>query len=83
MLTDVVMPEMNERELSRRVHEVKPEVPIIYMSGYTDEALERLDVLGNFLRKPFGTEALREVVRTALDRTAAPRSQAPANEPAP
>ena len=69
VLTDVVMPEMNGRELTQRLRELKPNVPVVFMSGYTDEKLERLDVLeDNFIRKPFVSEALRAVVRTVLDR---------------
>lgn len=68
MLTDVVMPGMNGRELGRRVAELIPSARIIYMSGYTDDAIERLDVLnGKFIRKPFSFDEIRRVVREVLD----------------
>ena len=79
IITDMVMPEMGGRELARRVRDMDPHIPIIFMSGYTDDdELRRsfLDRGSAFLEKPFTPELLlsriREVVsaRPVLSRTA-------------
>lgn len=68
LLSDVIMPRMNGRQLFERMHEIAPKMKVIFMSGYTDEAIERCDVLGsNFLRKPFTLDELRSILRTVLD----------------
>src|SRR4029077_1635048 len=66
LLTDVVMPEMSGRELRQRLKSVRPRTRVLYMSGYTDEALGRHSVLdpGTFLlQKPFRAGALSRKVR--------------------
>jgi FixJ family two-component response regulator len=70
LLTDVVMPEMSGRELRLRLKSLRPWMRILYMSGYTDEALGRHGVLepGTFLlQKPFRVGALGQKVREVLD----------------
>jgi signal transduction histidine kinase/CheY-like chemotaxis protein len=73
LLTDVVMPEMAGPQLAQRVLERQPEVGVMYMSGYPDDALRTFDVEHgvNFLRKPFSTAELARAVRLSLDARAA------------
>ena len=66
LLTDVVMPGMSGVDLAERVREARPEIPVVFMSGYSDG--HSVDVPGSsFLPKPFGLDQLSQVVRQALD----------------
>jgi len=70
LLTDVVMPAMNGRKLAARLKEARPDLKVIYMSGYTDDAVVRLGVLERhvaYLQKPFTADGLARKVREALD----------------
>ena len=70
LLTDVVMPEMSGRELRQRLKSLRPRTRVLYMSGYTDEALGRHGVLEpgtSLLQKPFRMGALSQKVREVLD----------------
>ncbi|HEX4600630.1 MAG TPA: response regulator [Gemmatimonadales bacterium] len=70
LLTDVVMPEMNGRELMRQLLARRPDVRVLYMSGYADEAIARHGVLDPgtaFMQKPFTPGALTRKVRQVLD----------------
>ena len=61
LVTDVVMPEMDGRELARRVEALSPGLPVLYMSGYTDDEIVRRGLLEAgqpFLQKPFNPETL-------------------------
>jgi two-component system cell cycle sensor histidine kinase/response regulator CckA len=74
VVSDVVMPEMNGRQLVEGLTTERPGIRVLYMSGYTnDDILRRslLDVGGHrVLQKPFTTAALAQAVRAALDATA-------------
>jgi len=70
LLTDVVMPGMNGRELSKRIAEQRPRIPTLFMSGYTTNAIVHQGVLDSdvaFLQKPFTADVLRARVRQVLD----------------
>jgi DNA-binding NtrC family response regulator len=72
LLTDVIMPETLGTELVERIHLLRPDLPVIYMSGYSHEVLapQALTENGNsaFIEKPFSAQALRATVRELLDR---------------
>ncbi len=63
LLTDVIMPRMNGFELTRRIAEIRPTLKVLYMSGYSDELINKHDMTGkqpNFIQKPFKPEELRD-----------------------
>ncbi len=70
LISDVVMPEMNGRELAARLTPMKPGMKCLFMSGYTADVIAHHGVLEegvNFLEKPFSVETLVEKVREVLD----------------
>ena len=69
LLTDVIMPGMNGRELARVLAEHRPRMKVLYMSGYTDAAMSQQGILPGtaFLSKPFTPEMLARKVREVLD----------------
>lgn len=69
LLTDVVMPHMNGRELARRLRELRPGLPVVFMTGHSnDPDFERAVQEGRevLLRKPFRSERMLAVVRDRL-----------------
>src|ERR1700733_10472771 len=70
LLTDVIMPGMNGRELAQRVSEIRPNMKVLYMSGYTENVIGRngtLDAGIRLLQKPFTLRDLKSKVREVLD----------------
>jgi DNA-binding NtrC family response regulator len=73
LLTDVVMPGASGPDLTRQLVEQRPTLKVIYMSGYTEEAIVHHGVLNPgvaFLHKPFTSETLGRKIREALDQRA-------------
>jgi PAS domain S-box-containing protein len=70
LLTDVIMPGMNGRELAQHILEIRPNVKVLYMSGYTENVIGRngtLDAGVRLLQKPFTLRDLKSKVREVLD----------------
>ncbi|MGA2977718.1 MAG: PAS domain S-box protein [Spirochaetia bacterium] len=71
LVTDVVMPRMSGKELARRLEEICPKVKVLYVSGYTSNAISRHGILDaglDFLQKPFSSLEFLAKVREILDR---------------
>ena len=69
LLTDVVMPDINGRDLFDKVSEQYPAVRVLYMSGYTNEVIAQRGVLDegvSFIQKPFTIQGLTAKVREVL-----------------
>ncbi|MGH9489643.1 MAG: PAS domain S-box protein [Terriglobales bacterium] len=66
LLTDVVMPNMDGRRLAERLHALRPETKILFMSGYADPQLGDNRSLGPLLQKPFAPDAVPARVRELL-----------------
>jgi len=70
LITDVVMPDMNGKELCQHLLVVRPNLRCLYMSGYTSEIIADHGILDegvNFMQKPFSLKELAEKVRQALE----------------
>lgn len=71
LLTDVVMPGMSGRELAIHMRSARPDIRVIYMSGYSEDMIGRhgiLQVDDNYLQKPFTSAALIETIEQVLER---------------
>jgi two-component system cell cycle sensor histidine kinase/response regulator CckA len=74
LLTDVVMPHMNGKRLSELLIPERPEMRVLFMSGYTDDAIVRQGVLEsgvNFIQKPFVPSALKTKLRDVIEESIA------------
>ena len=72
LVADVVMPGASGRELARQLEKTRPQTKVLYVSGYTDDAIVHHGMLEpglNFLQKPFTPAALARKVREVLDDT--------------
>jgi two-component system, cell cycle sensor histidine kinase and response regulator CckA len=81
----VVMPEINGQDLAALVRRHRPDLPVLFMSGYNEEAVLHDGVLADdtsFLEKPFSPGALLQLIRRILDNAAADGAplRAPASE---
>jgi two-component system cell cycle sensor histidine kinase/response regulator CckA len=72
LMTDVVMPEMNGRDLAKNLLSLYPNLKRLFMSGYTADVIAHHGVLDEgvqFIQKPFSVQALAAKVRDVLDET--------------
>jgi CheY-like chemotaxis protein len=71
VVTDVVMPVMSGRDFASRIAKIRPGLPVVFMSGYTDEDVIRRGLMERgqrFIQKPFSPDALARQVHQALTR---------------
>ena len=71
LLTDIVMPHLNGRDLAQQAVAIRPDLRVIYMSGYTENVKVHhglLDADTDYLQKPFSPDTLSRKVREVLSR---------------
>jgi DNA-binding NtrC family response regulator len=69
LITDAIMPEINGRELAAQLMKTRPDLQVLFMSGYASDVIDQKGVLNGeflFLQKPFKAEILLQSVRDAL-----------------
>ncbi|HEU5049674.1 MAG TPA: ATP-binding protein [Gemmatimonadales bacterium] len=71
LVTDVVMPQLNGRDLAAALRARRPTLPIVFMSGYSATVDDEADPFGTFLAKPFTPDGLCRAVRRVMDRAPA------------
>jgi CheY-like chemotaxis protein len=79
LLTDVVLSQISGRELAQRLALIRPDMRVLFMSGYSEDAIVQHGVLASghaFLQKPFTAEGLGSKIREVLDQ---PRAKAAGN----
>ena len=72
LITDVVMPEMNGRELEKAIREIHPQIACLFMSGYSSNVISHHGILEkgvSFIQKPFTLHKMSLMVREALDKS--------------
>lgn len=70
LMTDVIMPGMNGRELALNIMPLQPDIKLLFMSGYTADIISENGVLDrgiNFIQKPFVWNELGKKIRSILD----------------
>ena len=80
LVTDVVLPKIDGHELAKRLQAARPETRVLYMSGFSDDALSRhgIDLRDiSLIQKPFAQHELLAEVRRALGETQPPDSTSP------
>jgi CheY-like chemotaxis protein len=79
LLTDIIMPVMGGVELSEKFSAEFPGVPVLFMTGYTDQIIRHYNALSAYIQKPFTLSDLLTQVRDLLDRTTTNASPAEGN----
>ena len=75
LITDVVMPKLSGKEVAAQLRAVHPETKVLFMSGYTDEAIVHHGIVDSgidFIQKPFSERALAQKIRDVLDTVLTP-----------
>ncbi len=70
LVTDVMLPGLSGRDLARQIQNLKPGIPVLYISGYSDDAVARHGIVDpgtHFLQKPFTPTQLGKKIREILD----------------
>ncbi len=71
LITDVVMPEMSGAELRDKIVKIRPDIKVLFISGYAGDVIAHHGVLDqgiNFIRKPFSMSDLAKAVQNAMQR---------------
>jgi DNA-binding NtrC family response regulator len=70
LITDVIMPQMNGKELQQLISVMKPGIRVLFMSGYTADVITNRGIIDegiNFIPKPFSLQALTQKIREVLE----------------
>ncbi len=71
LITDVIMPEMNGRDLAKKLHQLYPDIKTLFMSGYTSDVIAHHGVLDKgvyFIQKPFSKKEIAVKIRTVIEK---------------